>query len=101
MGPHVDRAAVPGADVLLPGEDTANVLAQVLVLDDAEVGHREVAVADTAQHLKLGDIRPRIDDRYLAGLGFGDDQVVDRYGTEVDAVAGRIESHNVVGRRVS
>ena len=52
--PHIDRAAVPGADALLPGDHAADVLTQVLVLNDAEVGHREVAVADAAQHLELG-----------------------------------------------
>ena len=98
--PHVDRAAVPGADALLPGDHTADVLTKVFVLDDAEVGHREVAVADTAQHLELGCRCPRIDDRHLAGLRLGDDQVVDRHFTEVEAVAGGIETHDVCSRRI-
>ena len=46
--PHVDRVAIPRADALFPGDHPADVLTQVLVLDDAEVGHREVAVADAA-----------------------------------------------------
>ena len=98
--PHVDRAAFPRADALLPGDHAADVLTQMLVHHDTEVGHREVAVADTAQHLELGCRCPRIDDRHLAGLGLGDDQVVDRHVREVEAVAGGIESHDVVGGRV-
>ena len=72
----------------------------MLVLDDAEVGHRDVAVADAPQYLELGCRCPRIDDRHLAGLRLGDDQVVDRQVTEVEAVAGGIEPHDVVGRRI-
>ena len=72
----------------------------MLVLDDAEVGHCESAVADAAQHLELGRRCPRIDDRHFAALQLGDDQVVDRHVGEVEAVAGGIKPNNVGGRRV-
>ena len=97
--PDVDRAGHPGPDALLPRHHAPHVLPQVLVLHDAEVRHREVAVGDPADHLILGRRRPGVHERHLAAREFADDQVVNRDGTKVEPVAGRIEAHDVFTRR--
>ena len=97
---HIDGIRLARADTQFPGQHAAGVLAQMLVLHDAQILDAQLVEGDALQHLDLRGPGPDIDDRHLARRGLAQDRVVDGHGAEIDRVGRRVEADDVGTARV-